>query len=73
MWVQFVKTYAGKEGVFIGGQKYDLPEETIKQLRKKLGPNQVFNITAPWDPQKQQNTPKDKQVRTDKNPDLKTK
>ena len=39
------KTYSGPLGSFFAGQKYDLPESTVKQLRKSY----YKETCAPWD------------------------
>ena len=45
MWIIMRKTYSGPLGVFFRGQKCDLPESTIKQLRKSY----YKETCAPWD------------------------
>jgi hypothetical protein len=52
MWVIITKAYAGPLGIFIGGQKYDVPKPTIEQLRKELGKEHVIDTCAPWDEHK---------------------
>jgi len=81
-------TYAGVAGLFLKGNKYDLPLNIIKQLPK----GEYKNTCAPWDEKKvkkmrkqnlknsrpaegrkQQRSPKDKQFRPVKSPDYRTK
>jgi predicted nucleotide-binding protein (sugar kinase/HSP70/actin superfamily) len=49
MWVIVKKTYAGPLGFFPGGNKHDLPKETVDGLRQKLGKENVVDTVAPWD------------------------
>ena len=45
MWIIMRKTYSGPLGSFFAGQKYDLPESTVKQLKKSY----YKETCAPWD------------------------
>lgn len=45
MWTKIQKTYSGKLGMFVIGQKYDLTEATIKQFPKGT----AVQCCAPWD------------------------
>ena len=45
MWIIMRKTYSGPLGSFFRGQKYDLLESTVKQLRKSY----YKETCAPWD------------------------
>lgn len=49
MWIEFKETYIGKLGSFPAGMRFDLPEDTLKQLAKvaKFKP-----CPAPWDKNK---------------------
>ena len=47
MWIIFKENYSGNLGQFIGGQKYDLPKETVERL-----PKECFEKScAPWEEQ----------------------
>jgi len=50
MWIKMLKTYAGPLGVFPAGQKFDLPESTVQQLKKEKA--SFIKTGAPWDEQK---------------------
>lgn len=52
MWVIINKTYTGPLGMFFAGQKYEIPKETVKQLRSELGEKNVVETCAPWDEHK---------------------
>lgn len=56
MWVLIKKSYAGLlcgQAFFApGGQKKDLTESQIIELRKKLGKEDVLDTCAPWDEHK---------------------
>jgi len=51
MWIIMKETYAGQLGSFYAGQKYDLPEPVIQQLRQE-SPKCCRNTCAPWDEQR---------------------
>jgi len=49
MWVIFKETYAGTLGMFVKGQKIDLPKEKVAAIRKAIGDKNVIDICAPWE------------------------
>jgi hypothetical protein len=49
MWVQFKITYTGPLGMFIEGQKMDLPKEKVAAIRKVIGDKNVVDTCAPWE------------------------
>ncbi|MCJ7778640.1 MAG: hypothetical protein MUP16_10035 [Sedimentisphaerales bacterium] len=49
MWVLLKSTYAGPLGMFIEGQKMDLPKEKVAAIRKAIGDKNVVDTCAPWE------------------------
>jgi hypothetical protein len=49
MWVILKKLYSGPLGFFNAGNKYDIPDDNVEQLRKELGRDNVVNTCAPWE------------------------